>query len=120
MINTYCRFFMRLLGTVVGCVMGIVVWYICQGNPYALAIVMFVLNYWMYHYFFYKPFFRIAILMAQITTILVSYQSRNEFDLPGTNMGRQVVCYTYNYILYDTLQPVYEVAGKVIAIVFSL
>jgi uncharacterized membrane protein YgaE (UPF0421/DUF939 family) len=70
---------MRLLGTVIGCVIGIVVWEICQGNPYALAVVMFVLNYWMYHLFFYKPFYRFATLMAQITTILVCFNMAMRF-----------------------------------------
>jgi hypothetical protein len=64
-------FFLRLIGTVAGSVAGIVVWEICQGVTYAIAVLMFIVNYVLYHLFFFKPFWRVCILMSQITMLLV-------------------------------------------------
>ncbi|ORY03991.1 hypothetical protein K493DRAFT_276181 [Basidiobolus meristosporus CBS 931.73] len=85
-------FFLRLAGTVAGAVSGIVVWEICQGVSYALCVVMFIVNYALYHVYFFRPFWRVAILMTQITMCLV-------------------VVYRYHYVLDNNSDPVWVVAG---------
>ncbi|ORY00086.1 hypothetical protein K493DRAFT_211684 [Basidiobolus meristosporus CBS 931.73] len=85
-------FLLRLIGTVAGVVGAIVIWEICQGVSYALCVVMFIVNYALYHVFFFKPFWRVAVLMTQITLCLV-------------------VVYRYHYVLDDNPDPVWMVAG---------
>jgi uncharacterized membrane protein YccC len=86
----------RIVGSVVGAVLGIVVWEICQGNPYGMAVVCFIIFLPLYHIFFFVPKYRVAALMSTVTMLLV-------------------VSYEYSYILEDIADydKVYTVAGKV-------
>ncbi|KAI8391663.1 uncharacterized protein BYT42DRAFT_509805 [Radiomyces spectabilis] len=85
----------RVLGSVAGAVLGIVVWEITRGNPYALAVVCFIVFIPLYHIFLFNGTFRVAALMTKITMLLV-------------------VIYEYNFVLEG--QPGYDrvwtVAGK--------
>ncbi|CAO3634580.1 unnamed protein product [Mucor fragilis] len=85
----------RIIGSVVGAVLGIVIWEMCRGNPYGMAVVCFVVFLPLYHIFFFVPKYRVASLMSTVTMLLV-------------------VAYEYGYIVegltdYDQ---VYTVAGK--------
>lgn len=85
----------RIVGSVVGAVLGIVVWEICQGNPYGMAVVCFIIFLPLYHIFFFVPKYRVAALMSTVTMLLV-------------------VSYEYSYVLEDIADydKVYTVAGK--------
>ncbi|CAO3597555.1 unnamed protein product [Absidia cylindrospora] len=85
----------RVLGSVVGAVLGIVVWEITRGNPYGLGVVCFILFIPLYHVFFFSAVYRVAGLMGKITMILVIVYAYNS-DLQGGNY----------------VEPVYTVAGK--------
>ncbi|CEJ05363.1 hypothetical protein RMCBS344292_19306 [Rhizopus microsporus] len=85
----------RVIGSIVGAVLGIIVWEITRGNPYGLAVLSFVIFLPLYYIFFFVAKFRVAALMSKITMILV-------------------IIYEYNYAvsgvaIYDQ---VYTVAGK--------
>ncbi|ORX50433.1 hypothetical protein DM01DRAFT_1094193 [Hesseltinella vesiculosa] len=83
----------RVLGSVVGAVLGIAVWEICQGNPYALAVVLFILFVPHYHIFFHSSVYRVAALMSNITMLLV-------------------VIYAFNSVQTGPPETVYIIAGK--------
>ncbi|CAO3654904.1 unnamed protein product [Mucor hiemalis] len=70
----------RVLGSIIGCVAGIVVWEICQGNPYGLAV------------------YRVAALMTTITMLLViAYEygyvveGLSEYDKVWTVAGKRLL-----------------------------
>lgn len=85
----------RVLGSIIGSVAGIVVWEICQGNPYGLAVVCFICFLPQYHVFFFVPKYRVAALMTTITMLLV-------------------ISYEYAYVIegLPTYDKVWTVAGK--------
>ncbi|KAI8148341.1 hypothetical protein BJV82DRAFT_506393 [Fennellomyces sp. T-0311] len=62
---------LRMLGTVAGGVIGIVVWEIAQGNPYGLAVVMFVILVLLYYALMYRPEVRMFCILTYITMLLV-------------------------------------------------
>ncbi|KAG1469964.1 hypothetical protein G6F56_002956 [Rhizopus delemar] len=86
---------MRVIGTIVGGVLGIVVWEITRGNPYGLSVLTFFVMMPFYYLFFTKKMLSPGVIMVQITTILV-------------------ICYEYQYTVsgattYDSAE---VVAGK--------
>ncbi|KAI8391640.1 uncharacterized protein BYT42DRAFT_557576 [Radiomyces spectabilis] len=86
---------MRVAGTILGGVLGIVVWEISRGNPYGLAVVLFIFILPLYYAFFFIAPLRVLALMAKVTMLLVCI-------------------YEYNYVV-DQLpnhDEVYTVAGK--------
>ncbi|KAI8339494.1 hypothetical protein BC941DRAFT_420641 [Chlamydoabsidia padenii] len=85
----------RVLGSVVGAVMGIVVWEITRGNPYGLGVLCFVLFIPYYHVFFFSPIYRVASLMGKITMILVVVYAYNAVQEGGAD-----------------IEPVWTIAGK--------
>ncbi|OAC98006.1 hypothetical protein MUCCIDRAFT_116091 [Mucor lusitanicus CBS 277.49] len=62
---------LRVLGTVLGGVAGIVVWEITRGNPYGLSVLMFFVMMPLYYVFFTSQIMNIVAIMTQITLILV-------------------------------------------------
>ncbi|KAL9557127.1 hypothetical protein MBANPS3_001545 [Mucor bainieri] len=62
---------LRVLGTVLGGVAGIIVWEITRGNPYGLAVLMFFVMMPLYYVFFTSQIMNIVAIMTQITLILV-------------------------------------------------
>ncbi|GAN01233.1 hypothetical protein MAM1_0005c00665 [Mucor ambiguus] len=62
---------LRVLGTVLGGVAGIVVWEITRGNPYGLSVLMFIVMMPLYYIFFTNQIMNIVAIMTQITLILV-------------------------------------------------
>lgn len=87
---------LRVIGTVAGGVLGIIVWEITRGNPYGLAVLMFILMIPLYYLFFTNKMLSPLVIMIQVTCILV-------------------VCYEYQYVtsgvaVYDSAE---VVAGKV-------
>ncbi|KAL0145745.1 hypothetical protein V8B55DRAFT_1464744 [Mucor lusitanicus] len=85
----------RIIGSVVGAVLGIVIWEMCRGNPYGMAVVCFVVFLPLYHIFFFVPKYRVASLMSTVTMLLV-------------------VAYEYGYVVdgLTNYDQVYTVAGK--------
>ncbi|RCH92303.1 hypothetical protein CU097_001626 [Rhizopus azygosporus] len=86
---------LRVIGTVAGGVLGIIVWEITRGNPYGLAVLMFILMMPLYYLFFTNKMLSPLVIMIQITCILV-------------------ICYEYQYVtsgvaVYDSAE---VVAGK--------
>lgn len=63
---------MRLLGTVAGGVLGIVVWEIAQGNPYGLAVVLFIAYAILYYILMTNPNTRMFCILTVVTLTLVS------------------------------------------------
>ncbi|ORY95665.1 hypothetical protein BCR43DRAFT_475613 [Syncephalastrum racemosum] len=86
---------MRVLGTVLGGVLGIVIWEMTTGNPYGIAVVFFAVFLLIYHIFLTKPPLRMLAIMVMITSLLV-------------------VIYEHNYVVtHDpSAEPVWTVAGK--------
>lgn len=86
----------RVAGSVIGSVLGIVVWEICRGNPYGLAVLCFFVYIPFYYTFFFIPKYRVIALMSKVTMTLV-------------------VVYEYNYVVEDipNHDEIYTVAGKV-------
>lgn len=87
---------MRVLGTILGGVLGIIVWEIVRGNPYGLVILTFFVMWPLYYVFFTRQIVAMVAIMTQITLLLV-------------------VCYEYQYVIsgaavYDSVE---VVAGKV-------
>ncbi|KAL7316809.1 hypothetical protein PS15m_003250 [Mucor circinelloides] len=62
---------LRVLGTVLGGVAGIIVWEITRGNPYGLSVLMFFVMIPLYYIFFTSQIMNIVAIMTQITLILV-------------------------------------------------
>ncbi|KAI8073135.1 hypothetical protein BC940DRAFT_290632 [Gongronella butleri] len=89
----YFGIYVRVLGSVIGAILGIVVWEICQGNPYALTIVSFLVFIPHYHIFFFNPVYRVASLMSKVTMVLV-------------------VIYEYDSVQAGTYEAVWTIAGK--------
>lgn len=87
---------MRVLGTVLGGVLGIIIWEMTTGNPYGIAVVFFAVFLLVYHVFLTKPPLRMLAIMVMITSLLV-------------------VIYEHNYVVtHDpSAEPVWTVAGKV-------
>ncbi|KAG1470552.1 hypothetical protein G6F56_002620 [Rhizopus delemar] len=85
----------RVFGSVLGAVLGIVVWEITRGNPYGLAVLLFFVFLPMYYIFFFVTKYRVAVLMGKVTMLLV-------------------IVYEYNYVNSGavTYDQVYTVAGK--------
>ncbi|KAI9474121.1 MAG: hypothetical protein EXX96DRAFT_487378, partial [Benjaminiella poitrasii] len=88
-------FVFNILCRIIGAVLGIVVWEMCRGNPYGMAVVCFVLLIPLNYVFFFIPKYRVVALMSKITMILV-------------------IAYKYNYVLQGApgYDKVYTVAGK--------
>jgi hypothetical protein len=86
----------RIIGSVVGAVLGIVVWEITRGNPYGIAVVCFVLFLPAYYVFFFKAKYRVIALMGKITMLLC-------------------LIYEHNYATsgVEEYDQIYTVAGKV-------
>ncbi|KAI8084668.1 uncharacterized protein BX664DRAFT_366267 [Halteromyces radiatus] len=94
----------RVLGSVVGAVLGIVVWEITRGNPYGLAVLCFALFIPLYHIFFFSAMYRIVGLMGKITMVLVVVYAYNA-ELEGGN----------------SFEPVWTIAGKrLLAVVIGI
>ncbi|CEP06984.1 hypothetical protein [Parasitella parasitica] len=62
---------LRVLGTILGGVAGIIVWEITRGNPYGLSALMFFVMMPLYYIFFTSQIMNIVAIMTQITLILV-------------------------------------------------
>lgn len=62
---------MRVVGTVAGGVLAIVVWEISRGNPYGLGVLIFVMATFFYYILIYKPLLRTLAIMTLITMVLV-------------------------------------------------
>jgi hypothetical protein len=87
---------LRVIGTILGGVLGIIVWEITRGNPYGLSVLTFFVMMPLYFLFFTKRILTPGVMMTQITAILV-------------------ICYEYQYkmsgaAVYDSAE---VVAGKV-------
>ncbi|KAL0073866.1 hypothetical protein F4703DRAFT_1781432 [Phycomyces blakesleeanus] len=91
---------LKVIGTILGGVFGIVVWEITQGNPYALVVVCFIVFLPLYHVFFYGNTLRIVALMIKVTMLLI-------------------VVYEYDFKRYGTTNydPVWTLAGKRVLLV---
>lgn len=76
---------MRVVGTVAGGVLAIVVWEISRGNPYGLGVLIFVMATLFYYILIYKPLLRTLAIMTLITMVLVRTQ-----DLFGIANGIHV------------------------------
>ncbi|KAI7891734.1 uncharacterized protein EV154DRAFT_442545 [Mucor mucedo] len=88
----------RVAGSIVGCIAGIVIWEICQGNPYGMTFVFFIFFLPMYHVFFFVPKYRVGALMTKITALLVvSYEytytvdGSTSYDKVWTVAGKRLV-----------------------------
>lgn len=92
----FCSVILRVLGTVLGGVAGIVVWEITRGNPYGLSVLMFFAMMPLYYVFFTSQIMNIVAIMTQITLILVV-----------------IMEYTYVVSGAPTFDSVEVVAGKV-------
>lgn len=68
---------MRVVGTVLGGVVGIIVWEITRGNPYGLSVLMFFVMMPLYYIFFTSQIMNIVAIMIQITLILVVIMEYN-------------------------------------------
>ncbi|KAI9251490.1 hypothetical protein BDA99DRAFT_563757 [Phascolomyces articulosus] len=85
---------MRVLGTVCGGVLGIVVWEIAQGNPYGLAVVTTVVAIFCYYCLLYKAPLRMLAIMTLITLVMI-------------------ICYEYQFVADNTgSDAVWTLAGK--------
>lgn len=95
MLIFFCRIVERVGGSIIGCIGGIIVWEICQGNPYAMSVVCFICFLPLYHVFFFIPRYRVVALMTKITILLV-------------------ISYEYTYTLEEegAYDKVWTVAGK--------
>ncbi|KAI8991729.1 hypothetical protein BDF20DRAFT_812473 [Mycotypha africana] len=95
----YFTVVLRVIATVIGGVMGIVIWEIVRGNPYGLTILTFVVMLPVYHIFFTREVLRMGTIMVQITLVLVT-------------------CYEYQGVASGTAtDSVESVAGKRILLV---
>ncbi|KAI8378396.1 Fusaric acid resistance protein-like-domain-containing protein [Blakeslea trispora] len=85
----------RLLGSMIGAVLGIIVWEISRGNPYGLAVICFVVFLPLYHVFFFVQRYRVMALMSKVTMLLI-------------------VSYEFNYVAEQVPNhdQIYTVAGK--------
>ncbi|KAI8877640.1 hypothetical protein K501DRAFT_260071 [Backusella circina FSU 941] len=86
---------LRVAGTIMGGVLGIIVWEITRGNPYGLVILTFFLLMPLYYLFFTSQVLNIVAIMTKVTLLLV-------------------ICYEYQYVVggttgYDSVE---LVAGK--------
>lgn len=91
----FYRLIDRIVGSIVGSIAGIIIWEICQGNPYGLTVVCFFFFLPLYHIFFFVPKYRVGALMTKITTLLVIF-------------------YEYTYIIdgLSSYDKIWTVAGK--------
>lgn len=91
-----CSLFYRVAGSVIGSVLGIIIWEICRGNPYGLTVLCFFVYIPAYHIFLFITQYRVVALMSQVTLTLV-------------------IVYEYNYVVENVPNhdEVYTVAGKV-------
>ncbi|KAI9313113.1 hypothetical protein BX666DRAFT_1864935 [Dichotomocladium elegans] len=88
--------FMRILGTAAGGIGSIVVWEISRGNPYGLAVVLFVYFMLVYYIFVHIPAIRMFAVIATVTAVLV-------------------ITYSYDYkmgLLTSGSSEVWTIAGK--------
>ncbi|KAI8874930.1 hypothetical protein K501DRAFT_299570 [Backusella circina FSU 941] len=88
----------RVIGSVVGAVLGIVVWEITRGNPYGIAVVCFVLFLPAYYVFFFRAKYRVIALMGKITMLLCLIYEHNyatsgveEYDQIYTVAGKRLL-----------------------------
>lgn len=88
---------LRLIGTIIGGVLGIVIWEISRGNPYGISVLCFVCFLFLQYSFFYGPMY------AKPISILVT-----------VTLGL-VIVYEYQYVQdgVPNHDEVYVVAGKV-------
>ncbi|KAI7892507.1 uncharacterized protein EV154DRAFT_441374 [Mucor mucedo] len=91
---------LRILGTVLGGVAGIIIWEITRGNPYGLVILTFFVMWPLYYVFFTNQVLNIVAIMTQVTLMLV-------------------ICYEYQFIangvaVHDSVE---MIAGKRILLV---
>lgn len=67
---------MRIVGTAIGGILGIVVWEISRGNPYGLAVLMFFVLCVLYHVLMYKPVLRMVAILTIVTLLLASISQK--------------------------------------------
>ncbi|KAI8086522.1 uncharacterized protein BX664DRAFT_159289 [Halteromyces radiatus] len=69
----YLSSLLRFVGTVIGGVLGIVVWEISRGNPYGLSVLCFVcFMFFQYAFLFGPPYMRPLHMVAIVTLVLVT------------------------------------------------
>ncbi|CAO3616388.1 unnamed protein product [Cunninghamella echinulata] len=102
---SYVSMFLRLAGTVIGGIIGIIVWEITRGNPYGIVVLSFLIFiYFKYKLFFGAPYMKPICLLTVVTMMLV-------------------ITYEYSYVQDNINNPnanydkVYVVAGKRVLLV---
>lgn len=68
-----------MIGSVIGGVLGIIVWEIVRGNPFGLAVLNFFVMMPLYYLFFTKQAIGMGVIMVQITNILVKEKSQRNY-----------------------------------------
>jgi hypothetical protein len=93
----YSSMLLRLIGTIIGGVLGIVIWEISRGNPYGISVLCFVCFLFLQYSFFYGPMYAKPISILVTVTLAL------------------VIVYEYQYVQDDVPNhdEVYLVAGKV-------
>ncbi|KAI9025841.1 hypothetical protein CLU79DRAFT_66381 [Phycomyces nitens] len=91
---------LKIIGTILGGILGIVIWEITQGNPYGLVVVCFIVFLPLYHIFFYGSTLRIVALMTKVTMILIL-----------------VYEYDFHHFNPANMDPVWTLAGKRVLLV---
>lgn len=80
MLSCFVSIILRVMGTVLGGVLGIIVWEIARGNPYGVVILSFFVMMPLYFIFFTSQVFNIVAIMTQITLLLVSTLRKENSD----------------------------------------
>jgi hypothetical protein len=62
-----------LMGSILGCVLSIIVWEIVRGNPYGIAVLSFFVLAPFHYVFFMKPVYSFLAIMTQFAYLIVSY-----------------------------------------------
>ncbi|ORZ12336.1 hypothetical protein BCR42DRAFT_81199 [Absidia repens] len=97
----YSSMLLRLIGTILGGILGIVIWEISRGNPYGISILCFVCFLFLQYAFFFGPMY------AKPVSLLIT-----------VTLGL-VVIYEYQYVQdqVPNHDAVYVVAGKRVLLV---
>ncbi|CAO3608821.1 unnamed protein product [Cunninghamella blakesleeana] len=93
----YASMLLRVAGTIIGGILGIIVWEITRGNPYGISVVcFFIFVYFKYQLFFGPAFMKPVSFLTNVTMMLV-------------------IIYEYGYVKSNlpNHDEVYTVAGKV-------
>jgi hypothetical protein len=61
------------MGSILGCVLSIIVWEIVRGNPYGIAVLSFFVLAPFHYVFFMKPVYSFLAIMTQFAYLIVSY-----------------------------------------------